>query len=129
MHTRIEVIGLMGEVEIIVPKAFRITDDIITFMGSASLKQSRQRVPLDDDAPTITITGAAILSDGVVRKLWTCCVVFLGVGGGGFCLWWVLGELVFLRLLVGSSRFWCVVVDGYRRLQSMWPRLYVLGLW
>ena len=78
MHTRIEVIGLMGEVEIIVPKAFRITDDIITFMGSASLKQSRQRVPLDDDAPTITITGAAILSDGVVRKLWTCCVVFFG---------------------------------------------------
>ena len=67
---------------------------------------------------------------GVVRKLWTCCVVFLGgLGGGGFCLWWVLGELVFLRLLVGSSRLWCVVVGGCRRLQSMWPRLYVPGLW
>lgn len=68
MHTKIEVIGLMGEVEIIVPKAFRITDDIVTFMGSASLKQSRQRVPLDDDAPTITITGAAILSEVKIKQ-------------------------------------------------------------
>lgn len=67
MHTRIEVIGLMGEVEIIIPKVFRITDDIATFMGSSSLKQSR-RIQLDDDAPTITITGAAILSEVEIKQ-------------------------------------------------------------
>lgn len=72
MHTTIRIMSIMGEVTIVVPEEFRVINNVSSFMGSAKLSDSRHTISmssLDDNSPTLTITGTALLSEVKIKRV------------------------------------------------------------
>jgi hypothetical protein len=55
----------MGGIHLAVPETWRVTNDVATFMGGA---EDKTTPPLEDDAPTLVLTGFAVMGGIEVRN-------------------------------------------------------------